>query len=110
MCGIVGYLNKSGAQAAVGERLFAMLSALACRGPDSSGVAIWGPASRGLIVRVKTAEPGETGAGAGGEARAERRRRGPRAGRGPRPSGRGAAPEDIGPRLEGGGGRAGPGA
>src|SRR2546426_12450275 len=98
MCGIVGYLSKSGAHAAVGERLFAMLGALACRGPDSSGVAIWGPASRGLIVRVKTAAPGETGDGAGGERRSERRRRGPRAGRGPRPTTRGPAPGDNAPR------------
>src|SRR3989441_9376906 len=100
MCGIVGYLNKSGAQAAVGERLLAMLSALACRGPVSSGVAIWGPASRGLIVRVKTAEPGETGAGAGVEGRAERRRREPGARRGPRPRGRVPAPDDIARRFE----------
>ena len=52
MCGIVGYLEKSGTSGAVGERLLAMLTALACRGPDSAGVAVWGPASRGLKVRV----------------------------------------------------------
>jgi len=50
MCGIVGYLEKSGTSGAVGERLLAMLTALACRGPDSAGVAVWGPASRGLKV------------------------------------------------------------
>lgn len=55
MCGIVGYLAKSDAPCAVGERLLAMLTALARRGPDSAGVAIWGPAALGLKVRVKTA-------------------------------------------------------
>jgi glutamate synthase domain-containing protein 1 len=55
MCGIVGYLAKSDAPCAVGERLLAMLAVLARRGPDSAGVAIWGPAALGLKVRVKTA-------------------------------------------------------
>src|SRR5882724_1822541 len=32
-----------------------MLTALACRGSDSAGVAIWGPAALGLKIRVKTA-------------------------------------------------------
>src|SRR5438132_1309856 len=110
MCGIVGYLNKSGAQAAVGERLFAMLGALACRGPDSSGVAIWGPASRGLIVRVKTAAPGETGAGVGVEGRAERRRPEPGARRDPNQTARVPAPDDIAHRFERVRARARPGA
>ena len=56
MCGIVGYLKKADASSAVGERLLTMLTALACRGPDSAGVAVWGPAARGLKVRV-TAGP-----------------------------------------------------
>lgn len=42
MCGIVGFLDKTGnRQAAVGQVLFDMLSALDRRGPDSSGVAIY---------------------------------------------------------------------
>ena len=54
MCGIAGYFDRSGAETAVGARLLAMLTALQCRGPDSSGVAIWGPGSADrLIVRVK---------------------------------------------------------
>jgi glutamate synthase domain-containing protein 1 len=54
MCGIVGYLDRSGAPAPpVGERLVRMLEALACRGPDSAGAALWGPEARGVIVRVK---------------------------------------------------------
>ena len=55
MCGIVGYLDKSGnQQAAVGQTIFKMLKALARRGPDSAGVAIFGPELNGdLVLRVK---------------------------------------------------------
>jgi glutamate synthase domain-containing protein 1 len=54
MCGIVGYFDKTGgAQAPVGTKLLAMLTALGGRGPDSAGVAIWGEPADGLIVRVK---------------------------------------------------------
>jgi methylamine---glutamate N-methyltransferase subunit A len=43
MCGIVGYLNKVGAEdRTLGSVLLAMLNALACRGPDSTGVALFG--------------------------------------------------------------------
>ena len=62
MCGIVGYLKKADASSAVGERLLTKLTALACRGPDSAGVAVWGPAARGLKVRV-TAGPAKGSAG-----------------------------------------------
>jgi methylamine---glutamate N-methyltransferase subunit A len=55
MCGIAGYLAKSDAACAVGARVLAMLMALACRGPDSAGVAIWGAATIRLKIRVKTA-------------------------------------------------------
>ena len=57
MCGIVGVVEAvpdlGGASGPVGATLYAMLSALACRGPDSSGVAVWGEATDGLVVRVK---------------------------------------------------------
>ncbi len=44
MCGIIGYLDKlGGAEAPVGRVLLSMLQALSCRGPDSAGVAIFGP-------------------------------------------------------------------
>jgi glutamine phosphoribosylpyrophosphate amidotransferase len=57
MCGIVAYLDKSGSSdAPVGAKVLGMLGALACRGPDSSGVALWGPPADGLIVRVKVGE------------------------------------------------------
>ena len=55
MCGIVGYLGKTGAPCAVGGRLLAMLGALSLRGPDSAGVAVWGSSVAGLKVRVKMA-------------------------------------------------------
>ena len=68
MCGIVGFLDKTGNRAAaVGQVLFAMLSALDRRGPDSSGVAIYGDqtdqSSGGdepprYVVRVKLGEHG----------------------------------------------------
>ncbi len=57
MCGIVGYFDRGEADAPVGATLLAMLAALACRGPDSSGVALWGPVADGLIARVKTSAP-----------------------------------------------------
>jgi glutamate synthase domain-containing protein 1 len=53
MCGIVGYFERSGACGPIGATLLRMLEALASRGPDSSGVALWGPAARGLVVRIK---------------------------------------------------------
>jgi methylamine---glutamate N-methyltransferase subunit A len=56
MCGIVGFLDKSAASGPVGGTILGMLEALACRGPDSSGVALWGPAADGLVVRVKLGE------------------------------------------------------
>jgi glutamine phosphoribosylpyrophosphate amidotransferase len=41
MCGIVGYLDKTGRRdAATGRVVLMMLRALACRGPDSAGVAL----------------------------------------------------------------------
>lgn len=42
MCGIIGFLDKRGEQP-VGRTLLAMLEALGCRGPDSAGVAVFGP-------------------------------------------------------------------
>ena len=44
MCGIVGFWDKRGGQeAATGKVVTTMLEALACRGPDSAGVALLGP-------------------------------------------------------------------
>jgi methylamine---glutamate N-methyltransferase subunit A len=42
MCGIVGYLDKTGSNAAaLGCNVLGMLNALGCRGPDSAGVALY---------------------------------------------------------------------
>ncbi len=56
MCGIVGYLNRSGSGSAapIGSILLGMLKSLDCRGPDSAGVAIFGPArTPNLKLRIK---------------------------------------------------------
>jgi len=58
MCGIVGFLDTSGALGPVGATLLGMLETLAGRGPDSSGVALWGPAAHGLVIRIKLGEGG----------------------------------------------------
>jgi len=56
MCGIVGFLDKTGGvRAPAGRVALAMLRALACRGPDSAGLAVVGPeadAGRGWVVRI----------------------------------------------------------
>ncbi|HLJ96748.1 MAG TPA: hypothetical protein VKU02_26480 [Gemmataceae bacterium] len=44
MCGIVGFLEKRAAPSRpLGRTLLTMLQALSCRGPDSAGVALFGP-------------------------------------------------------------------
>ena len=60
MCGIVGFLDKSGnREAAVGQVLLDMLSALDRRGPDSSGVALYGDHGDGsCVLRIKLGEHG----------------------------------------------------
>jgi glutamate synthase domain-containing protein 1 len=60
MCGIVGFLDKTGnRQAPVGQTLLDMLSALARRGPDSSGVALYGDHGKDrYVVRIKLGEQG----------------------------------------------------
>jgi glutamate synthase domain-containing protein 1 len=43
MCGIIGFLDKRGQQRIpLGRTLLTLLQALACRGPDSAGVALFG--------------------------------------------------------------------
>jgi methylamine---glutamate N-methyltransferase subunit A len=63
MCGIVGYYQKTGSkEAAVGRRLLNMLEALACRGPDSAGVALFGSHSpEQLVAQVKLGDGGDFG-------------------------------------------------
>ncbi|HEY7314981.1 MAG TPA: hypothetical protein VH643_36885 [Gemmataceae bacterium] len=46
MCGIVGFLDKrEQTDSPLGRTLLTMLQALSCRGPDSAGVALFGPAA-----------------------------------------------------------------
>ena len=62
MCGIIGFLDKTedGGQGRLGRVLLDELQALACRGPDSAGVAMFGPPSDSrCVVRVKLGDRGE---------------------------------------------------
>jgi glutamate synthase domain-containing protein 1 len=56
MCGIVGILDKRGGQYPLGKTVLAMLGALGCRGPDSAGVALFGPPARRWLLQVKLPE------------------------------------------------------
>src|SRR5690349_5219983 len=56
MCGIAGYLRKEPGSPATGAVLLEMLRALGVRGPDSAGVALFGPPSGEWIFRVKAGE------------------------------------------------------
>jgi methylamine---glutamate N-methyltransferase subunit A len=61
MCGIVGFWIKSNRseRAPLGTVLLNMLNTLECRGPDSAGVALFGPPEpNGFIIRVKLGESG----------------------------------------------------
>jgi glutamate synthase domain-containing protein 1 len=61
MCGIVGFFAKDGdGQGDIGRTILGMLRALACRGPDSAGVALCGaPDDNQFVVRVKLGEGGD---------------------------------------------------
>jgi glutamate synthase domain-containing protein 1 len=62
MCGIIGYLDKRGQPSQpVGQTLLAMLQALSCRGPDSTGVAVFGTARPGWVLQLKLPERTEPG-------------------------------------------------
>jgi glutamate synthase domain-containing protein 1 len=57
MCGIVGFLDKRGAgQRPLGRTLLGMLQALGCRGPDSAGVALFGPPRAHWVLSIKLPE------------------------------------------------------
>ena len=61
MCGIVGYWDKTQSKSAeLGQTILNMLHALACRGPDSAGVALYGENRNGdLVLRVSLGENGK---------------------------------------------------
>lgn len=57
MCGIAGLFHKGGSDEAVGASLLRMLGALARRGPDSAGIALFGGGvPRGEICWIKLPE------------------------------------------------------
>ncbi len=60
MCGIAGFFQKVNDETTpLGGRILGMLNALACRGPDSAGVALYGPASQeGWVLQVKLGDRG----------------------------------------------------
>ena len=62
MCGIVGFLDRTenSGHAPLGRVLLDELQALACRGPDSAGVAMFGPGTDSrYVLRVKLADHGD---------------------------------------------------
>ena len=60
MCGIVGYFRKAEGEGPLGEVMLRMITALGCRGPDSTGLALYGGTRQsGAVVRVKLAEAKE---------------------------------------------------
>ena len=61
MCGIIGFLDKAGqGTAPVGNTVLTMLNALACRGPDSAGVALYTGSNNGhTVLRIKLGENGD---------------------------------------------------
>jgi glutamate synthase domain-containing protein 1 len=65
MCGIIGFLDKRGAGRPIGQTLLAMLEALACRGPDSAGVAVFGPPRPFWVLQVKLPDRTAPAAAAG---------------------------------------------
>ena len=57
MCGIVGYFRKAGSEGPLGDVMLRMITALGCRGPDSTGLALYGGKRKtGAVVRVKLAD------------------------------------------------------
>ncbi len=61
MCGIMGYLDKTGTRdAELGATMLRMLTALGRRGPDSAGIAMYADHPDGThLIRVKLGEHGE---------------------------------------------------
>jgi len=63
MCGIAGYLSRTGADEPVGRVLLDMLTGLARRGPDSAGIACFRPDTDGTNVAwVRLPEGGDADA------------------------------------------------
>jgi glutamate synthase domain-containing protein 1 len=65
MCGIAGFFDKTRdhRNSNLGQILITMLEGLACRGPDSAGVALFGPsADHQAVLRVKLGDREDTSA------------------------------------------------
>ncbi len=58
MCGIAGIIHRDGT-GDIGSELTRMLQSMKHRGPDSSGFALYGPASDMLVMRIKLADPND---------------------------------------------------
>ena len=56
MCGIVGYIDRSGSAGPIGPTMLGMLNALGRRGPDSAGIAAFNTRGSGLLLRVKLSD------------------------------------------------------
>lgn len=56
MCGIAGIIYRDGAQHPIGDEMTRMLQAMKHRGPDSTGYALYGPATDDLVMRFKLAD------------------------------------------------------
>jgi glutamate synthase domain-containing protein 1 len=64
MCGIIGFLDRRGTpERPVGAVLLRMLQALSCRGPDSAGVAAFGPPGDWHCRLSVPADPGPDAVG-----------------------------------------------
>jgi glutamate synthase domain-containing protein 1 len=60
MCSILGFLDKTGkTDFPIGLILLQMLTAVSCRGPDSTGVAVYGSAGETSRLQVKLGESGD---------------------------------------------------
>ncbi len=61
MCGIVGYLDKTGSEAGLGKVVLKMLEPLALRGPDSTGVALFqSPRDGALSLNISLGSNGSS--------------------------------------------------
>jgi len=60
MCGIIGFLNKTKNSTFVGKTVLQMLNALGVRGPDSTGVALYGQKrNKGMVAQIKLGQQKE---------------------------------------------------
>lgn len=55
MCGIAGIISRNG-ERQIGAEMTRMLQSMKHRGPDSTGYALYGPASEDWIMRIKLAD------------------------------------------------------